>query len=226
VDVRPGAVWPGVLDKDVARGGERVCDRGVYVTGKERLAHYLAQNPADVLSRDRSDKIEVRGPCNPACQLGTRPTGCARQTYSEHHLVCFQVTSSGSTPNVSGVHDVAEPTSGRPLAKAHYGDYTPFAQGRSAMIPNKHVSVAQIKATLSQRIREAEHGGTVLITRRGRPVAALVSAAELQRLRRLQSAGPEGGLASVAGGWKGSEELADLIDSSPRRGRRAHLRLD
>jgi len=94
------------------------------------------------------------------------------------------------------------------------------------MIPSRHVSVAEIKATLSERIREAEHGGTVLITRRGRPVAALVSAAELQRLRRLQSAGPEGGLASVAGGWKGSEELADLIDSSPRRGRRAHLRLD
>ena len=93
------------------------------------------------------------------------------------------------------------------------------------MIASKHVSVAEIKATLSEQIRAAEHGGTVLITRRGRPVAALVSADELERLRRLQSVGPEGGLASVAGGWKGSDELADLIAVSPRRGRRATAKL-
>jgi len=94
------------------------------------------------------------------------------------------------------------------------------------MIARKQFSVAEIKATLSERIREAEHGDTVLITRRGRPVAALVSAAELDRLRQLQSAGPEGGLASLAGGWKGSEELAELLDASRRRGRRATVRLD
>jgi prevent-host-death family protein len=90
----------------------------------------------------------------------------------------------------------------------------------------RRYSVAEIKATLSERIREAEHGSTVLITRRGRPVAALVSADELARLRRLQSAGPEGGLASLAGGWKGSEALADAIDGSQRRGRRATTKLD
>jgi prevent-host-death family protein len=94
------------------------------------------------------------------------------------------------------------------------------------MAAPKHVSVAEIKATLSERIREAEHGGTVLITRRGRPVAALVSADELERLQRLQSAGPEGGLASVAGGWKDSDELAEILDASPRHGRRATVRLD
>jgi prevent-host-death family protein len=94
------------------------------------------------------------------------------------------------------------------------------------MKTSKHVSVAEVKATLSEQIREAEHGRTVLITRRGRPVAALVSADELLRLRRLQSAGPEGGLASVAGGWKDSEELANLLDASPRSGKRATPRLD
>jgi prevent-host-death family protein len=94
------------------------------------------------------------------------------------------------------------------------------------MKPNKHVSVAEIKATLSEQIREAEHGRTVLITRRGRPVAALVSNDELERLRRLKSAGPEGGLASVAGGWKESDELADLLDSSARKGSRVTPRLD
>jgi len=93
------------------------------------------------------------------------------------------------------------------------------------MKASKHVSVAEVKATLSEQIREAEHGRTVLITRRGRPVAALVSADELQRLRRLQNAGPEGGLASIAGGWKDSEELADLLDASPRRRKRATPRL-
>lgn len=86
-DISLGGVRLGVLDKDVAGGGERLRGRGVYVPGKERLAHY----PAGMLSRDRSDKIEVRGPRNPACKLGTRPTGCARQTYFEHHLACFQV---------------------------------------------------------------------------------------------------------------------------------------
>ena len=94
------------------------------------------------------------------------------------------------------------------------------------MKPSKHVSVAEIKASLSEQIREAEHGRTVLITRRGRPVAALVSTDELERLRRLKSAGPEGGLASVAGGWKDSDELADLLDSSARRRSRATPRLD
>lgn len=94
------------------------------------------------------------------------------------------------------------------------------------MIARKRYSVAEIKATLSERIREAEHGGMVVITRRGRPVAALVGADELDRLRRLRSAGPEGGLASVAGGWKGSAELANVIDASLRRSRRSNARLD
>jgi antitoxin (DNA-binding transcriptional repressor) of toxin-antitoxin stability system len=66
----------------------------------------------------------------------------------------------------------------------------------------------------------------VVITRRGRPVAALVGAEEFDRLRRLRSAGPEAGLASVAGGWEGSAELAERIDASPRCGRRSGVQLD
>jgi hypothetical protein len=58
------------------------------------------------------------------------------------------------------------------------------------------------------------------------PSRPLVGAEEFDRLRRLRSAGPEAGLASLAGGWDGSAELAELIDASPRRGRRAGVQFD
>jgi prevent-host-death family protein len=82
------------------------------------------------------------------------------------------------------------------------------------------LSVAEVKASLSERLREVEHGDTVVITRHGKPVAALVDAASLEELERLRAAGPVGGLASVAGGWTGSEELADLLQQHTRSGRR------
>ena len=89
----------------------------------------------------------------------------------------------------------------------------------------KALSVAEAKATLSDAIRDVEAGSTVVITRHGRPVVALVRADDLNAIERLRSAGPEGGLASIAGGWKGSEELVEVIKASPRRGRRSAPRL-
>ena len=86
---------------------------------------------------------------------------------------------------------------------------------------DKSLSVAEAKATFSACIRKAEAGDSVLITRHGKKVAALVPADELEHLERLRKAGPETGLAAVAGGWEGSEELADLLDKSFRRGRRS-----
>ncbi|HET8657067.1 MAG TPA: type II toxin-antitoxin system Phd/YefM family antitoxin [Longimicrobiaceae bacterium] len=80
----------------------------------------------------------------------------------------------------------------------------------------KRLSIAEAKATLSERIREVASGEPVVITRHGKPVAALVRAEDAEQLKRLRAAGPEGGLASVAGGWEGSDELADLLDHSPR----------
>ena len=85
---------------------------------------------------------------------------------------------------------------------------------------NKSVSVAEAKATLSECIREVEHGKSLLITRHGKPVAALVRAEDLENFDRLRKAGPNGGLASLAGGWEGSEKLAGLIDHSVRVGQR------
>jgi prevent-host-death family protein len=90
----------------------------------------------------------------------------------------------------------------------------------------RSLSVAEIKATLSEQIRSAEHGDPVVITRHGRAVAALVAAEDLEALRRLRATGPEGGLASIAGGWEGSEELVSILERSERIGQRTTPSLD
>jgi prevent-host-death family protein len=90
----------------------------------------------------------------------------------------------------------------------------------------KALSVAEAKATLSEAIRDVEAGSSLVITRHGKPVAALVRAEDLAALERLRGAGPAEGLASIAGGWKDSEELIAKIAESPRRGRRRSTKLD
>ncbi len=86
--------------------------------------------------------------------------------------------------------------------------------------------VSDVKARLSEFVHVAEGGESVVITRHGRPVAALVGVSELERLERLKAAGPEGGLASLAGGWEDSAELAREIDSVRRSGTRHVSLLD
>lgn len=90
----------------------------------------------------------------------------------------------------------------------------------------RSLSVAEVKATLSEQIRSVEHGQPVVITRHGKAVAALVPAGDLEALRRLRARGPEGGLASIAGGWDDSEELVSLLEHSERIGRRPTPSLD
>jgi prevent-host-death family protein len=85
---------------------------------------------------------------------------------------------------------------------------------------NDQISLAEAKATLSECIRKVENGKTMLITRHGKPVAGLVRAQDLENFERLKKAGPNGGLASLAGGWKDSEELASILDESSRIGQR------
>ena len=82
------------------------------------------------------------------------------------------------------------------------------------------ISVAEAKATFSECIRKVEAGSAVLITRHGKLVAALVDPNELEHLERLRKAGPESGLAGIAGGWENSEELTAILDGSPRWGQR------
>ncbi len=83
-----------------------------------------------------------------------------------------------------------------------------------------NISVAEAKATFSECIRKVEAGNAFIITRHGKPVAALVSPSDLEHLERLRKSGPESGLASIAGGWENSEELASILDASPRQGQR------
>jgi prevent-host-death family protein len=85
---------------------------------------------------------------------------------------------------------------------------------------DKSLSVAEAKATFSECIRDVEAGSSVIITRHGKPVAALVRPDDLEQLARLRKAGPQGGLASIAGGWEGSEELTKILEESPRLGTR------
>ena len=91
---------------------------------------------------------------------------------------------------------------------------------------SKYRSVAEVKAKLSEYIRAAEHGDPVVITRHGQAVAALVSSEEVETLERLRSAGPEGGLASVAGGWEDSDDLIRILETSSRVGSRTGPGLD
>lgn len=78
------------------------------------------------------------------------------------------------------------------------------------------LSAAQARAQFAECMRKAEAGDPIVITRHGEPVVALVAAHDLRELERLRSAGTQAGLAGVAGGWKGSEELVSLLARSRR----------
>jgi prevent-host-death family protein len=87
------------------------------------------------------------------------------------------------------------------------------------------VSVVEAKARFSEVVREAEAGAIVMIRRHGRDVAAVVPAKDAEHVGRLRAAGPEKGLAAVAGGWKGSEDLVEGVDAIRRSPARRRARL-
>ncbi len=70
-------------------------------------------------------------------------------------------------------------------------------------------SIVDAKAHFSECVRQAESGEPVVLTRHGRRVVALVPMDLFEEVERLRAAGPAGGLASLAGGWEGSEEVAE-----------------
>ena len=80
----------------------------------------------------------------------------------------------------------------------------------------KQVTIAEARDQLSAHVRSAEHGTPVVITRRGRTGAAIVGAEEYARLDRLRAAGPQAGLAGLAGGWEGSDDLVRELDARRR----------
>ena len=73
------------------------------------------------------------------------------------------------------------------------------------------VTAAEAKSRFAEALRRAERGEVVVITRYGKPVAALVSAEDLASVRRLRTASPRDGLAGLVGRWKDGEELADEL---------------
>lgn len=90
----------------------------------------------------------------------------------------------------------------------------------------RRVSSARAKAQFADYLRAAERGDPILITRHGKPVAALVAAADLQQVERLRAAGPEKGLAGLAGGWKGSDQLVRAVKRDRRTRARRAVRFD
>jgi len=80
----------------------------------------------------------------------------------------------------------------------------------------RQVPVSEAKARFSDFVRAVERGEFLIITRHDKPVAALVRPDNIEQLDRLRAAGPEGGLASLAGGWEGTDELAQIITETPR----------
>ena len=74
---------------------------------------------------------------------------------------------------------------------------------------SKAMTIAEAKSRFSDCVRSAEGGETVLITRYGKPAAAVVSAkylAELERLRRKGAA--RQGLAALIDRFSDGEEFA------------------
>ena len=80
----------------------------------------------------------------------------------------------------------------------------------------KKMSVAEAKAHFSDCIERAERGDPVVITRHGKSVAAVISVGDLKHVRKVQTAGPEEGLAGLAGGWKNSDELVAILQRVKR----------
>jgi prevent-host-death family protein len=87
-------------------------------------------------------------------------------------------------------------------------------------LANSHTdthSIADAKAHLAEYVAAAEAGGRLVLTRHGKPVAALVPVADLTRLQQLRDGDPMAGLAGLIGAWEeddeGDEAVAQVIAS-------------
>lgn len=89
----------------------------------------------------------------------------------------------------------------------------------------RQVSAVQAKAELADCLRKAENGEPVIITRHGRPVAALVPVDRVAAPRRGPTARGTG-LAALAGGWKGSHDFVEALRKVRRTPPRRPIALD
>jgi len=82
---------------------------------------------------------------------------------------------------------------------------------------SKTMTAAAAKTNFADMLREAEGGESVTITRYGKPVAVLVHPELARQLERLQSAGPQAGLAGLVGAFDDGEELVSTLDRQDSR---------
>jgi prevent-host-death family protein len=87
------------------------------------------------------------------------------------------------------------------------------------------VTAARAKSELAECIRRAENGEQVIITRHGKPVAMLLAVERAASIAGGRSRAA-GGLAALAGGWKGSEEFVRTLAKMRRSRARRPAKLD
>ncbi|MBI2568033.1 MAG: type II toxin-antitoxin system Phd/YefM family antitoxin [Candidatus Schekmanbacteria bacterium] len=75
------------------------------------------------------------------------------------------------------------------------------------------ISAAAAKAGFAECLRAVEQGEAVVVTRYGKPVAAIVAPAEWERLKRLRACGPEDGLARLVETFDDAEELVHVLSA-------------
>jgi prevent-host-death family protein len=77
---------------------------------------------------------------------------------------------------------------------------------------HKVMTAAEAKSQFAESLRLVDTGNVVVITRYGKPVAALVGPEDLEQLDRLKAQVPEEGLVKLVGRWADSGELCDALD--------------
>ena len=78
------------------------------------------------------------------------------------------------------------------------------------------IPAAEAKKHLPDYLSRSAHGECrVIVTRRGRPMAAIVS---IDDLRELEQSEERAGLASIVGKWKGFDEIAEDVESARSSG--------
>ena len=89
----------------------------------------------------------------------------------------------------------------------------------------RRVSAVQAKTQLADCLRKAEAGEPVIITRHGKPVAALVAVDRLA-FARPGDTRAGAGLAALAGGWKGSDGFVKALSKVRRTPPRRPIAID
>jgi antitoxin (DNA-binding transcriptional repressor) of toxin-antitoxin stability system len=84
----------------------------------------------------------------------------------------------------------------------------------------RSVPATEVESRMDDFLQAVEAGETVVLTRDGQPVATLTPATGASGAEAPGEAKKKG-LASLAGGWEGSDELADRIEEIRRAARSA-----